>query len=329
MKSKLFFGMIVCVALTIGLVLAGCPTDGGDDGGGNNTSNNENNTGNNGNNTGNSGNTGNNTELEEVFNNTPASQGADQPLSADSLLSWEGTFSSLSDLTAAGGELHVNGTKVTSGSAMIQPNDTVRILVPTQSGNNNGGDDNSGGGDNDGGGDNTGNGGNNTGGNNTGGGNTGGNNTGGGNNNGGDDNSGGGDNTGGNSGNNTDAGTAVEYILDQPIFGTCTKSGNNLTIRWSLKTSGMTPNEVYTYTSPSDIIIQVYDGTSFDDIQNLSSSARTFTLSDYAIYQYSPEGVSGNRVSIRVYCTSGSNSYDSKYSTTTYFVESNYWQPVY
>jgi hypothetical protein len=161
MKSKLFFGMIVYAALAIGLILSGCDT-GTNPGGG-----------------------GNGTELDEVFNGTPSSQGATQPLSADNLLEGGGIsgVSKLSDLIAAGGELYVNGTKVTSGSTMIQPDDTVKVLMPKESGNNTGG------GDNDGGGDNTGNGGNASGnGDNTGSGD----NTGGGNNNGGDDNSGGG-----------------------------------------------------------------------------------------------------------------------------------------
>jgi hypothetical protein len=61
----------------------------------------------------------------------------------------------------------------------------------------------------------------------------------------------------GNTGGNTGGGTATEYRLDQPIFGTCTKSGNNITIRWTLTTSGKTSNGLYTYTSPSNIIIQV------------------------------------------------------------------------
>jgi hypothetical protein len=74
------------------------------------------------------------TELEEYFNNTPASQGLDEPVSVDKLVAWVSgdEFSSLSDFTAVGGELYVNGKKVTSGSTMIQPNDTVRILAPAR-----------------------------------------------------------------------------------------------------------------------------------------------------------------------------------------------------
>ena len=124
-------------------------------------------------------------------------------------------------------------------------------------------------------------------------------------------------------------GTTVEYRLDQPIFGTCSKSGNNLTINWSLTTSGKTPNGLYTYTSPSNIIIQVYNGTSFDNIQTLPATTRTYTLTNYPVFQYSPAGVSGNRVTIRVYCISGSSSYDSRYATITYSVEQNYWSPTY
>jgi hypothetical protein len=141
MKKQTFFRMIICTALAIGLILSGCDTGTNPGGGGNETEN----TGGNGNNTGrNDGNTGDNTggngtELDEVFNGTPASQGATQPLSADNLLERGGIsgVSKLSDLIAAGGELYVNGTKVTSGSKVIQPNDTVRILMPKANGNGN------------------------------------------------------------------------------------------------------------------------------------------------------------------------------------------------
>jgi hypothetical protein len=131
------------------------------------------------------------------------------------------------------------------------------------------------------------------------------------------------------SGGGGGGGGTTEYRLDQPIFGTCSKSGNNLTINWSLTTSGKTPNGLYTYTSPSNIIIQVYDGTSFDNFQTLPASARSFTLNNYVLHQYSPAGASGDRVTIRVYCTSGSSAYDSRYATNTYFVGLNSWTPSY
>jgi cellulose 1,4-beta-cellobiosidase len=136
---------------------------------------------------------------------------------------------------------------------------------------------------------------------------------------------------GGNTGGNTGGGTTTEYRLDQPLFnnGRGSKNGNNLTIGWSIATSGETPNGLYTYTSPSNIIIQVYNGSSFDNIQTLASNARTFTLNSFAVYQYSPEGTSGNRVTIRVYCTSGSSSYNSQYATISYYVEQDYWVPIY
>jgi hypothetical protein len=126
-------------------------------------------------------------------------------------------------------------------------------------------------------------------------------------------------------------GGTTEYWLDQPTFGTCSKSGNNLTINWTLQTSGQTLNGLYTYTSPSSIIIQVYNSTTFDTIETFTGgSRRSFTLNNFSAWQYSPEGVSGNRVTIRVLCKAPSNvSSGDRYSTTTYFVESDYWSPSY
>jgi hypothetical protein len=146
--GKFFIKMAVLI-VAAGLVLAACanPSGGGGNTGGNNTD---------GNNTGGNGdNTGNGPEMEEVFNGTPASEGATKPLSADALLAFADIdgISNLSDLTAAGGELRVNDTRVTAGSTTIQPDDTVKVLMPKENGGNTGGNDN---------------GGNNTGGNNTG-----------------------------------------------------------------------------------------------------------------------------------------------------------------
>jgi cellulose 1,4-beta-cellobiosidase len=128
------------------------------------------------------------------------------------------------------------------------------------------------------------------------------------------------------SGGGNTGGTTVEYRLDQPIFGTSSRSGNNLSINWTLSTSGKTPNGLYTYTSPSSIIIQTYNGTSFDDFATLSGSARSYTLNNYSVFAYSPAGVSGNRVTIRVLCKS---TYGDRYSTITYFVEQNSFTPSY
>jgi len=122
-------------------------------------------------------------------------------------------------------------------------------------------------------------------------------------------------------------GGAIEYRLDQPIFGTCSKSGTSLTINWSLKTSGKTPNGLYTYTAPSSIIIQIYDGSSFFDYKTLAASARTITLSSFSVIQYKVE--SSNRVTVRVLCKSGSSAYNDVYATTTYYVEQNTWFPTY
>jgi hypothetical protein len=74
--------------------------------------------------------------LEEVFNGTLADIGVSAPISAEQLIS--GGFPRWSDFMAAGFELYVNGKKVTNGSTMIQPSDTVRILAPQGFGAGNG-----------------------------------------------------------------------------------------------------------------------------------------------------------------------------------------------
>jgi ribosomal protein S4 len=76
--------------------------------------------------------------LEVLFDDTLA--GADKaknPVSADALAAdfSSGRFSTLSALRSAGYKVYVNGKEVTSGSTMIQPNDTVRVMAPA------GGDD--------------------------------------------------------------------------------------------------------------------------------------------------------------------------------------------
>jgi uncharacterized protein YdeI (BOF family) len=82
-----------------------------------------------------------NTGLQEYFSGTPAELGITQSLSADNLLAIgsDSLVSSLFEFIALGGELHVNGTKVTSGAATIQPNDKIRILGPIESGSATGG----------------------------------------------------------------------------------------------------------------------------------------------------------------------------------------------
>jgi hypothetical protein len=271
--GKFFIKMAVLI-VAAGLVLAACtnPSGGGGNTGGNNTGGND--TG------GNGDNTGNGPEMEVVFNGTPASEGATEPLSADVLLAFAGIdgISKLSDLTAAGGELRVNGTKVDSGSEMIQPNDTVKVLMPKENGGNDTGGNNTGGnntggndtGGNDTGGNNTG--GNNTGGNDTGGNKTGGNHTGGydtgGNNTGGNDTGGndtGGNNTGGNNtgGNNTGGndtggnntgGNDTGGETTKPSIPTNVKataeSSSSISVSWS-EVSGATSYKVYRAASAS------------------------------------------------------------------------------
>ena len=206
-------------------------------------------------------------------------------------------------------------------------------------GNNSGGNDNSGsnnsggnnsGGNNSGGNDNSGgnsSGGNNSGGNSSGGNNSGGNSSGG--NNSGGNNSGGtnsgGNNSGGNNSGSGSGGDTVQYRIDQPLFGTCSKSGNNLVINWTLKTSGKSPNGVYTYTQPKNIIIGVWDGSTSAWLEpssnTLSGSARSYTLNNYATY-----ATSNNQVGIRVRCTSD---YNETSARTTYFISSDTFSPSY
>jgi hypothetical protein len=120
---------------------------------------------------------------------------------------------------------------------------------------------------------------------------------------------GGGSNTGGNSGGNNNTGgnnngggaAAVEYRIDQAIFGTCSKSGGNLVFRWTLKTTGKTPNGLYTYTSPSNIVVSVQADGGYHDLDTLAGSARTYTLNNFAAW------AADDRVYFRVKCVSGYN----------------------
>jgi hypothetical protein len=85
---------------------------------------------------------GNGSELEEMFNGTASEMGITGSMTVDQALAAysEGYFSNLSDFTAAGCEMYINGQKVTNGSTRIRPTDTVRVLVPKGSGGD--GDDN-------------------------------------------------------------------------------------------------------------------------------------------------------------------------------------------
>jgi hypothetical protein len=104
------------------------------DSGGNGTDNdNDNDNYSGGNDNGGNGNGGNdnNSDLEVVFEGILTEMGIDSPVSVNELFNL--VDQSFSDFLAAGGELYVNGQKVTSGSGMIYPHDTVKVLVPTGS----------------------------------------------------------------------------------------------------------------------------------------------------------------------------------------------------
>jgi enhancing lycopene biosynthesis protein 2 len=77
-------------------------------------------------------NDGNGGEFVEMFNGKASNMDITEAISADTLISMGGMkgVSNLSDFIKAGGELYINGNKITSGSTMIQPNNTVKIMVP-------------------------------------------------------------------------------------------------------------------------------------------------------------------------------------------------------
>jgi hypothetical protein len=163
-----------------------------------------------------------------------------------------------------------------------------------------------------------------TGGNDTGGDNTGGDNTGG-DNTGGDDTDGdntGGDNTGGDNtgGDNTGGGTTTVYRIDQAIFTTCSKSGNNLVFNWKLTTTGKSANGLYTYTSPSSIVVSVQADGGYTDLATLSGSTRTYTLNSFASW------AADDRVYFRVKCVS---TYNETISYNVYRPSVNVFTPNY
>jgi hypothetical protein len=120
----------------------------------------------------------------------------------------------------------------------------------------------------------------------------------------------------------TPAGTTLEEItrIDQAIFGSCSKSGNNLVFNWTLKTSGKTPNGLYTYTSPSSIVVSVQVDGSYQDLTTLAESARTYTLNNFATY------VADDRLYFRVKCISD---YNETISYNGYRVAANTFTPNY
>jgi hypothetical protein len=105
MKKDRFLLGILAPALIFVLVLTGCPTDGG-----------------------------NGSELVEMLNGKASEMGITKEISVNDLISernMEGV-SSLSDFIREGGELYINDDKITSGSSMIRPDDTVRIMLPKE-----------------------------------------------------------------------------------------------------------------------------------------------------------------------------------------------------
>jgi hypothetical protein len=95
---------------------------------------------------------------------------------------------------------------------------------------------------------------------------------------------------------------AAVYTIDKALFNTSTtkKSGSTLVFNWTLKTSGKTPNGLYTYKAPDSIEIAIQSGGSYVTVQTLAGSARTYTLNNYAAY------VEDDRVYLRITCVSTS-----------------------
>jgi hypothetical protein len=98
------------------------------------------------------GNGGGNGDLVEYFDGKLTDFGMNQAMPVDTLLGMGATYmgiegvSTLAGLRASGGHLYINGTEVTSGTRVIQPTDTVRILAPSSSGNGSGNGNGNGGG---------------------------------------------------------------------------------------------------------------------------------------------------------------------------------------
>ncbi|MDR1249257.1 MAG: InlB B-repeat-containing protein [Treponema sp.] len=114
--------------------------------------------------------------------------------------------------------------------------------------------------------------------------------------------------------------TTTEYRIDQAIFGSCSKSGNNLVFNWTLKTTGKTPNGLYTYTSPSSIVVSVQVDGSYQDLETLAGSARRYTLNNFAAW------AADDRVYFRVKCVSN---YNETISYNGYRVTGNTFTPNY
>jgi hypothetical protein len=126
----------------------------------------------------------------------------------------------------------------------------------------------------------------------------------------------GGTDGGGGSGNTT------EYTIDQAIFNTNTtkKNGSDLVFNWTLKTSGKTPNGLYTYKAPDSIVVSIQSEGVYIDATTLAGSARSYTLKNYANY------VEDDRVYLRVKCVS---TYGDKISYVVYRPSVNIFTPNY
>jgi hypothetical protein len=120
-------------------------------------------------------------------------------------------------------------------------------------------------------------------------------------------------------------GGTTEYRIAQAYFSTCSKSGSSLVFNWTLTTTGKTPNGLYTYTSPSSIVVSVQtaDG-SYYDLETLAGSARKYTITNFENWATGTNA--DGRVSFRVKCVS---SYNETISYNVYRISGNTFTPNY
>jgi hypothetical protein len=132
-------------------------------------------------------------------------------------------------------------------------------------------------------------------------------------------------NTGrGGRGGNTGGTTIAEYRIAQAYFITCSKSGASLVFNRTLTTTGKTPNGLYTYTSPSSIVVSVQTDDGYYDLETLAGSARKYTLSNFESWAMGTNADS--RVYFRVKCVSN---YNETISYSVYRISSNTFTPNY
>ena len=104
-----------------------------------------------------------------------------------------------------------------------------------------------------------------------------------------------------------------------------------MTVNWTLKTTGTTPNGLYDYVAPTSIKIEVFaEGTTWWELTTLAGTARSYTLSNYPPWVYTQGG--SRRVALRVTCIRSGNTNTSSvisYWFTGSTGTAGTWYPVY